>query len=399
MVTVILGTQWGDEGKGKIIDMLAKNADIVARYQGGANAGHTIVNDGKQFFLHLIPSGIFHPQTTCIVGNGVVVDPEAIINEIQLYEKEGIKLKGRLFISYACHAVMHYHKEVDAHNTKIGTTKRGIGPCYEDKYGRRGVRFVDLLYPSILEEKLEDKELVKRYHSYGKILESYMADTSALLADAIAEGKNIIAEGAQGTLLDVDHGTYPFVTSSHPIAGGACIGLGIGPTKIDKVVGVTKAYITRVGAGPLPTQLPEDLDNLMRERGGEYGATTRRPRRCGWFDAVLGNYSVRVNGVTEIALTKLDVLDTLDKIKICTRYKYNGRKLPDIMALGGLAGDFEPIYETLPGWQTSINNIKSYEDLPVNTKAYVQRLSELIGAKISIISVGSKRDETIILHD
>jgi len=357
------------------------------------------VNHEKKFFLHLIPSGIFHPHITCIVGNGVVIDPEAIINEIELYEKEGKKLRGRLFISYTCHVVMPYHKEVDSRNTHIGTTKRGIGPCYEDKYGRRGIRLVDLLYPTILEKKLHDKELVQQYHSYGKILEPYMADTSALLADAIAKGKNIIAEGAQGTLLDIDHGTYPFVTSSHPVAGGACIGLGIGPTKINKVVGVTKAYITRVGTGPLPTQLPEDLDNLIREKGNEYGATTRRPRRCGWFDASLVNYAVRVNGITEVALTKLDVLDALDEIKICTGYKYKGKKLPNILALGGLVEEFEPIYEKFDGWQTSTKDVKSYKELPAKAKAYVERISELIGAKISIISVGSKRDETLILHD
>lgn len=352
-VIIVVGSQWGDEGKGKIVDLISQDADIVARYQGGANAGHTIVINGKQYILHLIPSGILHPNCICVIGNGVVIDPIALKNEIKMLEDNGINVHGRLFISHKAHLIMPYHKlldqvrEKDAKSYAIGTTGRGIGPAYFDKATRSGIRIVDLLDKKGFEQKLrnnlEEKynilhkiygfekinvdELMEEYLSFDAEIDDLITDTTLLLNNAIAEGKKIIAEGAQGALLDLDHGTYPYVTSSNPTSGGACTGLGIPPTAISKVIGIVKAYTTRVGNGPFPTELKDQTGERLRQIGAEYGATTGRPRRCGWLDLVALKYSVMINGITEIAITKLDVLDAFDEIKVCTTYNYEGKAL------------------------------------------------------------------------
>ena len=353
MTTVIIGCQWGDEGKGKIVDLLSENADIVVRAQGGANAGHTVVIDGKKFVLHLIPSGILRKKTICVIGNGVVVDPDALNQEISLLKKLGIKLEGRLLISDRAHIVTAEHKERDAKNDqkRIGTTGRGIGPAYADKINRTGIRVGD-----------------------SNLFKKFSCDTTAFLIDAIKKNKKIIAEGAQGMMLDIDLGTYPYVTSSNTTVGGICTGTGIPPKAISKVIGVAKAYTTRVGAGPFPTEFPEKLGNQIREKGAEFGATTGRSRRCGWFDAVIVKYACQVNGVDEIALTKLDVLDGLAKLKI-------------------RVGDKK--YIELPGWDQNTVGIKIFEDLPKNARNYIMRIEKLINAKISIISTGADRSDTI----
>lgn len=420
MNVIIVGAQWGDEGKGKIIDLLAKDADYIVRYQGGNNAGHTVVVKKRAIVLHLVPSGILHKNKRCIIGNGVVVDPEALIQEIFHLKKHGIKIDGNLIISERAHLIFPYHRLFDAlreeRKGKIGTTKRGIGPCYADKANRCGIMMADLLNEKVFRKKLkanirEKNEilrkiynhegfsyegLLKRYLSYAKIIKRYVADTSLILNNAARENKSILFEGAQGTLLDIDHGTYPFVTSSSATAGGACTGSGIAPVKIDKIIGVLKAYTTRVGEGPFPTEFDKNLMDEIRTKGKEFGATTGRPRRCGWFDAVIGRYSVLVNGITEAALTKLDVLDGLREIKICTAYKYKGRMLKDFPADIELLSGCRPAYETMPGWREDTAYCKRYGDLPINARRYLDRLSRLIGARISIISVGSSRRETII---
>jgi adenylosuccinate synthase len=421
-VLVVVGAQWGDEGKGKIIDLLTERADVVARYQGGHNAGHTVVVGMEEFILHLIPSGILHKGTTCIIGNGVVVDPAALLEEMDGLAKRGIRFDKDLVISQNAHLIMPYHKAIDVASEKlkgsrkIGTTGRGIGPAYADKVGRKGIRMGDLLDPERFREKLEAAVgeanfLLERYYNapliqqgdvyteylgYARRLKKHIADTTLLLNDAIGKRKKVLAEGAQGTHLDVDHGTYPFVTSSSPAAGGACTGLGIGPNTISEVVGIVKAYTTRVGSGPFPTELNDALGELLRERGREYGATTGRARRCGWFDALVVRHSVRVNGMTSMALTKLDVLDTLDEIKICVGYKYKGKVYEEMPADITVLEQATPQYITMPGWKQTTIGVTRYDRLPKKARAYVEKLCKLCGVKASIISTGARRDETII---
>ncbi|HAB52172.1 MAG: adenylosuccinate synthase [Ignavibacteria bacterium RIFOXYB2_FULL_35_12] len=421
-VTVLVGGQWGDEGKGKIVDILSENYDIVTRYQGGANAGHTVEIGNSKYILHLIPSGILREGVVCIIGNGVVIDPTALLDEIALLEKNNINVDGRLFISHNAHLIMPYHKLLDSiqesGDNKIGTTGRGIGPCYIDKYARKGIKIVDLLNRKTLEEKirknLEEKnnllkkvyekeelnveEIIHQYLEFDKKIDKYIKDIPAYLNNAIAQGKSILLEGAQGALLDVDHGTYPFVTSSSPTSGGACTGTGIPPNKIDNVLGIVKAYTTRVGYGPFPTELLDDDGNKLRKIGVEYGATTGRPRRCGWFDAFLVNYSVMINGIEEVAITKLDVLSDFSEIKVCTGYKLNGNILKSFPT------DFErlqtvtPVYETLKGWNKDISNCRAFADLPSQTKEYLDFISKEAGMKIKIVSVGPKRDQTFFTN-
>jgi adenylosuccinate synthase len=399
MVKVIVGTQFGDEGKGRIIELFSKSADVVARYQGGANAGHTLIIDGNTVVFHLVPCGIIYPDTMCVIGNGVVIDPEALINELTTLEKYGFKAGNRFFISNSAHIVMPYHKSKDDITGKIGTTHKGIGPCYEDKYGRRGIRMIELLYPESFKEKLETlvtspdfQPIYEQYCKYGKILAPYIADTTALMNKWIQEKKEILLEGAQGLLLDIDHGTYPYVTSSNPHAGGACTGLGISPTCIDEVIGVVKAYTSRVGEGPMPTTMNPDIEEAIRSRGKEYGATTGRPRRCGWLDIVLLKRVLMINGIKKIVLTKLDTLDEMPKIKICTKY------VPEAnFALPELMYKTKPEYEELEGWQTPISGIREYKKLPEATKKYVERISELLDVKIVAICVGPQKDATIFL--
>jgi len=423
-VTVIVGAQWGDEGKGKIVDLLSEKVDIVARYQGGPNAGHTVVIEGNEIILHQIPSGILRPHTVCIIGNGVVVDPQVLLEEMEFIENKGIEIGNRLLISERTHIITSYHRLLDNvkeeadGERKIGTTGRGIGPAYVDKFDRRGVRFIDLLdqkkLKGMLSKNIEEnnKLLKERYNTeeididhiiekltkFGDIYKKYLTETSVYLNKAIKEGKDILLEGAQGSLLDVDFGTYPFVTSSNPIAGGACCGLGIGPKTIDKILGIVKAYSTRVGMGPFPTEFDEAFSSKIRTLGHEFGATTGRPRRCGWFDAVVVNHAVRVNGFTHFAITKLDVLDTLDEIKICTAYKRGNELIEYFPADLKMLSEIEPVYETHPGWKTSTAKIKRYENLPENAKKYLKRISELTGVNIEIISVGPDRIQTIVIE-
>ncbi len=430
MVSLIVGAQWGDEGKGKIVDLLSQKADIVARYQGGANAGHTLVIDGKKYVLHLIPSGILHPHVQCVIGNGVVIDPVALMEEIKMLEEYGININGRLFISHRAHLIMPYHKLLDAAREKaasandaatdrknaIGTTGRGIGPAYIDKASRNGVRIVDLLDRKRFSDKLranigEVNKLLSKIYDYEELdaekiadeycqfdtqIDPYITDTTLLLHDAIQAGKNILLEGAQGAMLDVDHGTYPYVTSSNPTSGGAATGLGLAPTAISKVMGVVKAYSTRVGNGPFPTELHDATGERLRSIGSEFGATTGRPRRCGWLDAFALRYSVIVNGISEIALTKMDVLDTFDEITLCTAYKLDGKILKSIPADADTLERVEPMYETMPGWKSSLTGIRTYQDLPQAAKDYIGRIETLSGARVTIISTSPDRADTII---
>jgi len=419
-VTILVGSQWGDEGKGKIVDILSNKFDIVARYQGGANAGHTIVIKDKQYILHLIPSGILREGVACVIGNGVVIDPIALLEEIHFFESQNIDIKGRLFISQNAHLIMPYHKLLDSlkeSTDKIGTTGRGIGPCYIDKYARKGIRIVDLLNKEDLEKKirrnlrekntllknvynhdeLDVDAIVKEYLAFDEEIDPYITDVSTYLNNQILADKNVLMEGAQGALLDVNFGTYPYVTSSNPTSGGACTGTGIPPTKITSVVGIVKAYTTRVGNGPFPTELLDADGELLRKVGAEFGATTGRPRRCGWFDAELVKYSRMVNGIERAAITKLDVLGAFDKIKVCVGYELNGKKLKsfptDIVRMEKVT----PVYETLPGWNSDISDARSYEELPSDAKNYLDFISEQCGFEISIISVGPKRAQTIEL--
>ncbi len=423
-VLVVVGAQWGDEGKGKIIDLLTEKADIVARYQGGHNAGHTVVVGQNEFILHLVPSGILHKGKKCIIGNGVVVDPAALIEEMDAMEKRGVKFDRNLLISQKAHLIMPYHKALDVAseslkgNKKIGTTGRGIGPAYADKINRKGIRMADLLDPEVFREKLacntgEANFLLERFYNaplvqldqvyeeymaYGRRLRKYIADTTLFLCESISANKKVLAEGAQGTHLDVDHGTYPFVTSSSPTAGGACTGLGIGPNTITEVMGIVKAYTTRVGSGPFPTEQENKLGELLRERGREYGATTGRPRRCGWMDTLIVRHAVRVNGMTSIALTKLDVLDTLDEIRICVGYKYRGKLYTDMPSELTVLEKGTPQYISMPGWKQNTIGITKYNDLPKKARAYVEKVCKLCGVKPAIISTGARRDETIVMH-
>ena len=421
---VVVGSQWGDEGKGKITDLLSEEADIIVRYQGGCNAGHTVVKGDVQYIFHLIPSGILHQGVKCLIGNGVVIDPESLLQEIENLRKKNIEIDDNLFIDFKAHVVLPYHKTLDEikemkrGKDKIGTTKRGIGPAYVDKIARTGIRMIDLIDEKFLPKKLENnlnekdtifeklyglkisnqekKDILKKYIEYGQLLKKYVTDVSLCLNQAINEDKKILFEGAQGTLLDVDHGTFPYVTSSNPIAGGACIGTGVGPTKIDRVMGITKAYTTRVGRGPFPTEMQGELEEYTRQKGGEFGATTGRPRRCGWFDAVLVNYAVRINGMDSMVLTKIDVLSDFDKIKICTSYKYNGETIKEFPVNLEILENCIPVYEEMEGWKGDISQITKYEDLPQQLKVYIRRIEELVRIKIVIISVGPKRSQTII---
>ncbi len=412
-VKVIVGTQWGDEGKGKITDILAEKMDLVVRYQGGNNAGHTVVVGEEVFKLHLIPSGILYDSVLSIIGNGVVIDPGVLLQEIEKLDKQGIKIdENRLNISSIAHVILPVHRSIDSNQEslrreeKIGTTGRGIGPCYTDKVSRIGVRMMDLLSEDRLRKRLqkhphvnteEFETILSTYLDYGKKLKPFVVDTSLKINQAIASGKKIIMEGAQGTMLDVDHGTYPFVTSSNPISGAACIGAGIGPHKIDQVIGVTKAYSTRVGEGPFPTEEFDEVNDYLRNKGHEFGTTTSRPRRCGWLDLVILRYAVRVNGITEVCLTKLDVLDELRTIKVCTGYRTPEGIVEEFPLDLETFSESEPIYDELPGWEEDISQATSFEDLPQNAKSYVKYISNILGVRISLVSVGSKRKQTIHL--
>lgn len=422
-VEIVVGAQWGDEGKGKIVDVLSQDADIVARYQGGANAGHTVVIGGKKYILHLIPSGILNPRTISVIGNGVVIDPVALMQEIRMLESEGIQVANRLFISHCAHLIMPYHKLLDQakeasdSETRIGTTGRGIGPAYVDKFSRNGIRIVDMLDRETFKQKLlmnineknkilskiydreelDPDKIISEYLDFDKQIDPYITDTSRYLNQAIADGKRIICEGAQGSLLDVDFGTYPYVTSSNPITGGACTGLGIGPTKFDRVIGVIKAYTTRVGMGPFPTELDEPTSEIIRKLGDEFGATTGRPRRCGWFDAQIARYAVQINGIDSWALTKLDVLDTLDEIKIGVGYAWRGREHTAFPASLKQMQEVTPKYTTYPGWKTSTRGIKKFADLPQNAQNYLRAIEEITKTPVAILSVGAGRAETIFL--
>jgi adenylosuccinate synthase len=423
---VVIGAQWGDEGKGKVVDIYTEFADDVVRYQGGNNAGHTLVVGDEKVILHLIPSGILHEGKRCIIGNGVVLDPEVFIMEITKLKANGyLKDDDMLRLSEALHIIMPYHKRIDIAREaksgakKIGTTGRGIGPAYEDKIGRRGIRLMDLLdeksftrkVKEVLEEKnliltqlLGDKpftfqEIYDEYMGYAETLRKYAADTSLLLHKEIKAGKSILFEGAQGTLLDVDHGTYPYVTSSSTCSGGACTGSGVSPREIHEVIGISKAYATRVGSGPFPTELEDETGELLRQAGREFGSTTGRPRRCGWYDALVARYAVRVNGLSGIALTKLDVLSGLETIKVCTAYTYQGVVLDEVPASLEIMEQCSPIYEELPGWTEDITGAKSLADLPANARSYVTRIEELSGAPVCLVSVGPRRSETIVLRN
>ncbi len=418
-VTIIVGAQWGDEGKGKIVDLLSEDIDIVARYQGGANAGHTVVIGEREYVLHLIPSGIFHKHVACVIGNGVVIDPIALMEEINMIKSFNITIEGRLFISHNAHLIMPYHKLLDnireQGTNKIGTTGRGIGPAYIDKYMRTGIRVVDLLDRKVLSEKLkaniEEKnrllskvygsaeldvdKIIGEYEEFDKKIDPYVTDTSVYLNAALRKNKKILAEGAQGALLDVDHGTYPFVTSSNPTSGGACTGLGIPPTAVKNIVGIVKAYSTRVGNGPFPTECTDGIGERLRSVGHEFGATTGRPRRCGWLDMVSLKYSLEVNGIREIALTKLDVLDAFDEIKICTGYKKDGRILKTFPTDVQTLDNAEPVYKSYRGWNATISDAKKYKQLPKQTQHYIEIIEKLSGVPVSIVSVGARRDQTI----
>jgi adenylosuccinate synthase len=416
---VVLGAQWGDEGKGKIVDLLTPHFSVVARYQGGHNAGHTVYVAGKKFVLHLIPSGILHEDVTCIIGNGVVVDPQALFKEIEELATLGVEVGDRLLISEKAHLILPYHRELDILSEarrgerKIGTTTRGIGPAYEDKIGRRGIRVCDLVDTKALadevranvdarnriikETTLEWKQVYDELLSYGDRMRRWTADASLYLATAIRDGKRVLFEGAQATMLDIDHGTYPYVTSSNASIGGVCTGLGVPPRVIDGVLGVAKAYTTRVGEGPLPTELFGEMAERLRESGQEYGASTGRPRRCGWYDAVVVRYSARINGLDGLALTKLDVLDGLDEINICTGYRIAERTVTEFPADLASVGPVEAIYETVPGWKEPTRGARSWDDLPRAARKYVDRLQEVSGVPVAIVSTGSDREETIIL--
>lgn len=417
---VLVGLQWGDEGKGKIVDMLSRDFDVVARYQGGANAGHTIIINGKKTVLHLIPSGIFTDNIICIIGNGTVIDPEALISEIELLEKDGLKLDSRLFISKDAHIILPYHKIIDSINEsksdKIGTTKKGIGPTYFDKYARRGIKFSDFDNVKILKEKISKNlnYLIDIFPESGELksldadslydnlaaqyskIEKYFAQTQYLLNDLISKGKKVLLEGAQGALLDVDFGTYPYITSSNPTSGGACTGTGIPPTKINGVIGIVKAYTTRVGEGPFPTELFDETGKKIAEIGVEFGATTGRPRRCGWLDLIALKYAVIVNGVTEIALTKSDVLDSFEEIKVCTHYELNGEIIGTFPSNPFTLDYVNPVYKSFKGWKTELKGNKDYSGLNENFRAYVDFIEKYINVPVKYISTGPDRADIII---
>lgn len=417
---VVVGAQWGDEGKGKIVDALSERADVVIRYQGGANAGHTVVKGGDRFILHQIPSGILHPNTRCFIGNGVVLDPETLLDEVGQLEAQGITVRGRLSISDRAHMVLPYHKMIDRaaeRRQQIGTTGRGIGPAYEDKFGRRGLRVGqlrdlsataarvrasveranELLRLMGADEQANLNEHIVLLERVGEAILPFVGDTGCLAFEAYQAGQRLLLEGAQGALLDVDHGTYPYVTSSNTTAGAAAVGAGIGPTLIDSVLGVVKAYTTRVGNGPLPTEAADEAGESLRRVGGEFGATTGRPRRCGWFDAVVVRYATRVNGLTHLAVTKLDVLDQLSSIPLCVRYSLDGEEVDEIPAEAALLDRVQPIYERLDGWCRPTTEVQTIAALPRQARAYLERLENLLATPIAYVSVGSRRDQLVEL--
>ena len=418
MNLAVLGAQWGDEGKGKIVDLLTPHFSIVARYQGGHNAGHTVFVDGAKFILRLIPSGILHAGTTCVIGNGVVIDPQALFEEIDELTRHGIDVTDRILISDKAHLILPYHRDLDLLSEarrgerKIGTTSRGIGPAYEDKIARRGIRVCDLADPAALEQNVRDnvtarnrlvqdstmdwKPVLTQLLRHAERMRPMMRDVSVLLTDAMRQGRSILFEGAQGTLLDIDHGTYPYVTSSNASVGGVATGLGIPPRAIGRVLGVAKAYTTRVGEGPLPTELSGEMGNRLRESGNEYGAVTGRPRRCGWFDAVAVRYAVRINGLDGLALTKLDVLDGLERIDICTAYRCGDRTLAEFPSDVAQLAQCEPVYESMPGWTTPTAGVRDFDRLPAAARNYIARLEEVSGVRAAIVSTGSERDDTIV---
>jgi adenylosuccinate synthase len=421
---IVIGAQWGDEGKGKITDLLSKSADVVVRYQGGVNAGHTVVVKDQTFKLHLIPSGILYPDTECVIGSGTVIDPKVLIEELDRLEELNISAEN-LFISETAHVTMPYHRLIDQAaeerrgSYKIGTTGRGIGPTYADKSERTGIRMIDLMdtdsltqqlhwtiqYKNVILEKLynlpplDPDAVIAEYVAYADRLRPHIVDCSLKIYDAYQRRRNILFEGAQGTLLDLDHGTYPYVTSSNPVAGGACVGTGVGPTMIDRVIGVAKAYTTRVGEGPFPTEQDGTVGELLCDRGAEFGTTTGRKRRCGWFDAVIGRYAVRINGLDCLAITKLDVLDELPEIKVCVAYEVDGQQFRDFPNNSRHFARCKPVYETVPGWQQSTADCRSLEDLPSQALNYLKFLAELMEVPIAIVSLGASRDQTIIVED
>ena len=421
---VVMGSQWGDEGKGKIVDYLAQQAEAVVRYGGGSNAGHTVAVNGEEYKLRLLPSGILYKGTLCVIGNGVVVDPKVMLEEMDAMAARGIDVSG-IRLSNRAHVVLPYHSLIDElseelrGNSKIGTTKRGIGPCYQDKAKRVGIRVCDLMdkeeFAKRLKENLAVKNIelermynhapldygtiLKEYEGYAERLRPYVCDTIALLNDELAKGKKVLFEGAQATMLDVDYGTYPYVTSSHPVAGGIGIGAGVAPNKLQTVVGVVKAYCTRVGAGPFPTEQLNEIGEKLREAGHEFGTVTGRPRRTGWLDAFVVRYAGMLSGITHMAITRLDILDGFDEIKMCTGYKYKGELLNEIPASLKVLAEVEPVYETFKGWKTSISDIRKYEDLPKEARVYLERMAEVTGIKLGIVSVGPNRDQTIVLDE
>lgn len=420
-VSVVIGTQWGDEGKGKVVDLISSDMDIVARYQGGANAGHTICWGDKTFVLHLVPSGIFHENVTCVIGNGVVIDPVAVVEEIRMIRDLGYDVDGRLLISHNAHLIMPYHKRIEEVRERardasaIGTTGRGIGPAYVDKVARTGIRVVDLLDRDVLRVKLkraiEEKnailkgiydadeldveQIIEEYVEFDQLIDPYVTDTSQYLCNALKEGKHVLAEGAQGSLLDVDFGTYPFVTSSHPTVGGCCTGLGVPPTEIRRVIGIVKAYCTRVGNGPFPTELEDETGRRLRDIGDEFGATTGRPRRCGWLDLVALRYTTMINGLTELAITKLDVLTGFDELKICTSYHYDGKESARFPSEVQTLEKVDPIYESFEGWSDDLTSADRFDDLPDAARRYLKFVSAFIGVPISMISTGPKREQIV----
>ncbi len=421
---IVIGTQWGDEGKGKITDLLSRSADVVVRYQGGINAGHTVVVNDRTFKLHLIPSGILYPHVDCIIGSGTVVDPQVLIEELEGLEALGVGT-ARLYIAETAHVTMPYHRSIDIAaeaqraEHRLGTTGRGIGPTYADKSERTGIRMVDLMDVETREEvlrwaiaqknrvleklydlpPLDPEETIAQYGQYAERLRPHVIDASLKIDEAIRQRRNILFEGAQGTLLDLDHGTYPYVTSSNPVAGGACIGAGIGPTIVDRIIGVAKAYVTRVGEGPFPTELRDEVGQWLGQRGAEFGTTTGRARRCGWFDGVIGRYAVRINGLDCLAITKLDVLDGLSEIKVCVAYELNGQVIRDFPSNARVFARCRPIYETLPGWQQPTQGCTTLAELPEAARRYLQFLSDLLEVPIAIVSLGASRGQTIIVED
>ena len=421
---MVLGTQWGDEGKGKIVDYLAQKADVVIRSQGGNNAGHTVVADGQSFALRLLPSGILFSEKTCIIGNGVVVNPEVLLEEIDGMVKKGVTI-SKLEISTRAHVILPYHIRIDEEdeklrgNDKIGTTKNGIGPCYADKINRVGIRIGDLMDRDVFYQKLKTnlelknrlfatyyncegfdfEEIFTKYTALAECIRPYVKDTEYSANQYIKEGKKVLFEGAQATMLDLDHGTYPFVTSSNPTAGGACVGSGVGPRMMSNIIGVVKAYTTRVGAGPFPAEQNNKIGEYLRATGHEFGTVTGRSRRCGWFDSVVVRYAAMLNSLDYLAITRLDILDELDTINICKGYMYKGRELEEYPESLNVLQEVEPVYEELPGWKTDISGCKSYDELPENARYYVERISQLVGVPLGIVSVGPDRSQTIVLHD